>query len=137
MALPSIHGTARLTRDAEVRYTNSGIAVTQLQLAFNSRKKNDAGEWVDDKVLFVKAEAWRETAEALAVLGKGTEVVVTGRLETESWTNKEGEKRSSPKLNIDAIGEVLRDRAAAQASKPAAPSEDPWGTPVDNAEPPF
>lgn len=132
MALPNLSGSGRLTADPRVSYTKSGVCVCQINVAFNSRKQNQSGEWEDDKVLFLKAEAWREIAEALGNLRKGDEIVLYGRPETETWTTKEGESRSSVKLNIDAVGPVLREKGAVKATAQA----DPWGSaPVDTSAP--
>jgi single-strand DNA-binding protein len=137
MALPTLSGIGRLTQDPTLRYTSSGVGVCQVNLAFNSRRKNQAGEWEDDKVLFLRAEAWRETAEAMAELSKGALVVVTGDVETEQWTTKDGEKRSAAKLNLRGIGRVLQEQGAARATRSPAPADDPFGSAPVADEAPF
>ncbi|MER7078154.1 MULTISPECIES: single-stranded DNA-binding protein [Bacteria] len=144
MALPNLHGVARLTADPELKFAASGTAVCTLTLAFNSRRQNrQTGEWEDAGVHFQRAKAFGQVAENIAEsLTKGTEVAVSGRLETEQWTNEQGEKRSAAVLLLDSIGPELR-RATARVHKversTAGQSGDSWGSTPTNStdEPPF
>lgn len=140
MSLPPIFGTARLLDDPELRFTASGMAVTRVRLAFNSRKKDDSGTWVDADSLFVDGTVFKQEAENVAEsLTKGMEVVVYGRLKTERYETRDGEKRSATKLLIDGIGPSLKF-ATARVSKMArsngggdsrsAVTDDPWATPA-------
>ena len=71
-----------LTRDPELRYIPSGMAVSDVGLAVNDRRKNANGEWVDE-VTFVDVTLWGRTAEvASEYLTKGSPVFIEGRLET-------------------------------------------------------
>ncbi len=139
--LPIMSGVARLTADPDLKFAPSGVAVARINLAFNSRKRQDDGSWVDDKVFFVKATAFKQLAESAAeTLTKGTEVVVTGRLETEQWEDRDGGgKRSAPALLLDSIGpnlafatatvnKVSRDGAGQPAQQSGPPADDPWGS---------
>ncbi|MEU8682931.1 single-stranded DNA-binding protein [Streptomyces sp. NPDC048611] len=117
MSLPALSGTARLIDDPELRYGASGSAVVKVRLAFNSRKKGQNGQWVDDATFFVNGKAFGQAAENIAEsLQRGMEVVVSGRMKTESWETKAGEKRSETALLVDSIGPSLRN-ATAQVSK--------------------
>lgn len=110
MSLPSLSGTGRLTHPPELRYTGSGVAVLSVSLAFNSRRKDQTtGEWTDGDTFFVRGTAFKQLAEsAIETLDKGMEVVVTGRLKTDQWEDKQdGSKRSAPSLLIDSIGPNL------------------------------
>lgn len=120
--LPTLSGTARLTADPELRFSPSGVAVVKVGLAFNSRRRNQAGEWEDGDVFFVSGTTFKEHAEHIAEsLWRGTEVVVTGRLKTHSWEDRaSGQKRSTPELLIDTIGPSLRF-ATAKVSKAERP----------------
>lgn len=112
MSLPVLNGTARLIEDPELRYAASGSAVVKLRLAFNSRKKDQSGQWVDDAVFYVRGTAFGKTAENIAEsLQRGMEVVVSGRMKTESWESN-GEKREAPSLLLDSIGPALRSATA-------------------------
>src|SRR5215470_5314415 len=91
-----------LTRDPELRYIPSGTAVTEIGLAVNDRRKNAAGEWVDETT-FVDVTLWSRTAEiASEYLNKGSSVMIEGRLKLDTW-EKDGKKNS--KLRV--VGEKL------------------------------
>lgn len=107
--LPTLNGTARLIEDPELRFGASGSAVVKVRLAFNSRKKDQSGQWVDDASFFITGTAFGQAAENIAsTLQRGMEVVVSGRMKTDSWETKEGEKRSGPSLLLDSVGPSLR-----------------------------
>jgi single-strand DNA-binding protein len=91
-----------LTRDIELKYIQSGTAVTEVGLAVNDRvKKNN--EWVDETT-FVDVTLWGRTAEvASEYLSKGSSVLIEGRLKLDQWET-EGQKRS--KLRV--IGERMQ-----------------------------
>jgi single-strand DNA-binding protein len=92
-----------LTRDVELKYIQSGLAVTEIGLAVNNRRKNQAGEWVEETV-FVDVTLWGRTAEvASEYLGKGSSVLVEGRLKLDTW-EKDGQKFS--KLRV--VGEHMQ-----------------------------
>lgn len=92
-----------LTRDVELRFTPSSTPVTDIGLAVNDRRKNAAGEWVEDAT-FVDVTLWGRTAEIGAeYLCKGSPVLIEGRLKLEQWEH-EGNKRSKLKV----IGERMQ-----------------------------
>ena len=92
-----------ITRDIELRYTQGGTAVTELGLAVNDRRKNPEGEWVDETT-FVDVTLWGRTAEiAGQYLGKGSPVLIEGRLKLDMW-EKDGQKRNKLKV----VGEKLQ-----------------------------
>jgi len=92
-----------ITRDIELRYTQGGTAVTELGLAVNDRRKNSEGEWVDEAT-FVDVTLWGRTAEiAGQYLGKGSPVLIEGRLKLDMW-EKDGQKRNKLKV----VGEKLQ-----------------------------
>jgi single-strand DNA-binding protein len=126
-----------LTADPELRFTQSGLAVVNLTIASTPRSfDKQSSEWKDGDALFLRASAWREFAEHIAgSLTKGTRVIAQGRLAQRSYETKEGEKRTSMELEIDAIGPDLRYSTAAvtRASSGSnatsnAPAEEPWAT---------
>ena len=93
----------RLTRDVELKYTQSGLAVTEIGLAVSDRRKNQAGEWVEETV-FVDVTLWGRTAEvASEYLSKGSTILIEGRLKLDQWES-EGQKRS--KLRV--VGERMQ-----------------------------
>ncbi|MGW1675982.1 single-stranded DNA-binding protein [Saccharopolyspora sp. NPDC002376] len=134
MALPTLQGVGRLTADPELRFAPSGTAVCTVNLAFNSRRKNDRGEWEDGEVLFIRGTLWRQEAEnAAETYARGMEVVVSGRVKLDQWDDKKsGEKRSAPALLIDSIGPSTKyvtakvnkvDRGGAGSG-----GAEPWGS---------
>jgi single-strand DNA-binding protein len=93
-----------LTRDVEIKYLQSGTAVTEIGLACNNRRKNQqTGEWIEEPV-FVDITLWGRTAElAGEYLGKGSNVLIEGRLKYDTW-EKDGQKHS--KLRV--VGETMQ-----------------------------
>ena len=91
-----------LTRDPELRYIPSGMAVSDIGLAVNDRvKRND--QWVEEAT-FVDVTLWGRTAEvANEYLSKGSPVLIEGRLKLETW-EKEGQKHSKLKV----VGEKMQ-----------------------------
>lgn len=92
----------RLTRDPEIRYTQSGTAVANFSLAVDHDYTNkDTGERGVD---FIDCVAWRGTAEFIQkYFSKGSMAVVVGRLQVRSWTDTDGAKRRSTDVNVDSI----------------------------------
>lgn len=91
----------RLTKDPEMRYTTSGIAVTTFTLAVNRPYANQEGERQAD---FINIVTWQKLADLCAnYLRKGRQVGVEGRLQTGSYENQEGRKVY--------VTEVVADRA--------------------------
>ncbi len=92
-----------LTRDPELRYIQSGMAVTDLGLAVNDKRKGPNGDWIEE-VTFVDVTAWGRNAEvASEYLTKGSPVLIEGRLKLDTW-EKDGQKRSKLKV----VCEILR-----------------------------
>lgn len=92
-----------VTRDIQLKYTTSGMAVTEVGLAMNEKRKNAQGEWIDEAV-FVDVTLWGRTAEvASEYVSKGSPLFVEGRLKLDTW-EKDGEKKS--KLRV--VGERIQ-----------------------------
>ena len=146
-----------LTNDPELRFTSNGAAVASFTVASNSRYLDrTTNEWKDSEPVYMRCSVWRQYAEHVAEsLTKGTRVIVTGRLKTNSYTTKEGEKRTELQLEVEDVGPALRYATARvtkqerQAGSGGAPSQstpvqdDPWASPSAggwngaNEEPPF
>ncbi len=91
-----------LTRDIQLRYTPGGTPVTEVGLAVNDRRKNQAGEWVDETT-FVDVTFWGRTAEVAAeYLSKGSPVFVEGRLKLDTWET-DGQKKSKLKVVVERM----------------------------------
>jgi single-strand DNA-binding protein len=91
-----------LTRSPELRHIPSGLAVTDIGLAVNDRRKTESGEWKDE-VTFVDITLWGRQAEiACEFTQKGTPILVEGRLKQDTW-EAEGQKRSKLKVIGDRV----------------------------------
>jgi single-strand DNA-binding protein len=96
-----------LTREPELRFTNSGRAQARMGIAVNRRYQQN-GEWVE-QTSFFNVVAWAELAEnAAGSLHKGNRVIVTGRLEQRNYENQLGEKRDVVEIVADEIAPSLR-----------------------------
>lgn len=99
----------RLTRDPELRRTNSGNAVTSFTVAVDRDFKTQSGEKETD---FIDVVAWRNTAEFVSkYFSKGRMAVVEGRLQLRDWTDKDGNKRRTAEIVADSVyfGDSKRD----------------------------
>lgn len=89
----------RVVRDPELRYTQSQTPVASFSLACERDRKNQNGEKETD---FIDCSAWRHTAEFISkYMPKGTLIVVKGRLQIRSFTDKNGNKRTAPEIVVD------------------------------------
>lgn len=113
-----------LTHDANLHDTNTGRKVAKLRVAVNER--TGKGE---QRTSFLSARAWDDLALDAAHLAKGAPVVLTGRLVAESWTTRDGERRSDTKIEAHRI-----DRVATPPARPVAAPRAPADT-YDEAPP--
>jgi len=116
-----------LTKDPELRYTPSGIAVVNLRLAVNRRYKDKTGE-LKEEVCYLTITAWDKQAEVCnQYLQKGRPIFVEGRLQTRSWEGTDGQKKSTIDIRAERIQFLgsMKDGAprAASVSEEAAPAE--------------
>ena len=125
-----------VTRDLELRYIPSGTAVTDLGMAVNDRRKNSAGEWVEETT-FVDVTLWGRTAEvASEYLSKGAPVLIEGRLKLDSWETSDGQKRSKLKVVGDRM-QLLGSRGGGGGGSRPAPQQEPdYGQDSQGAPPP-
>ena len=100
----------RLTRDPELRRTGTGVAVASFTVAVDRDfGKNENGEKETD---FIDCVAWRQTGEFVSkYFTKGRMIVVSGRLQIRSWTDKDGNKRRTAEVVADNcyFGDSKRD----------------------------
>ena len=86
----------RLTRDPEVKQTQSGVSVCSFTVAWSEKYKET------ERKCFLPCQAWRYTAEFIGkFFKKGSQIVVEGELETNEWTDNEGNNKSILRLNVD------------------------------------
>lgn len=120
-----------LTADPELKFTDSGQALARFTVASTPRTfDRDANQWKDGTSTFFRCAAWRSLAEHVAEsLGKGSRVVLSGRIRQHDWTTPEGDKRSMLAVEVDEIGASLRFTTVTingkTSGKPDA-SGDPW-----------
>ena len=137
-----------LTRDPEVRYTPKGTAVTELGMAVNRVYTAENGE-KREETTFVDVTLWGRTAEiAGEYLKKGRPVFIEGRLQLDTWDDKQsGQKRSKLKV----VGEGLQllggrpgggggggggdDEGGSRSSRPAPPPKVAASEPDDDEIP--
>ena len=97
MSLNTVTIMGRLTRDPETRYTQTQTPVTSFSLAVDR-------DFDREKCDFINVTAWKKTAEFTGkYLFKGMLVVVTGRLQTRQYTDKQGQNRTSVEVVADHI----------------------------------
>jgi single-strand DNA-binding protein len=96
--------TGNLTRDPELRSTNSGTPVCSLRIASNTRRKDASGNWVD-KPNYFDVTVWGAQGENCSqYLSKGRPVAIDGRLEWREWEDKQsGAKRSAVEIVADSV----------------------------------
>lgn len=108
----------RLTRDPELRRTQSGTAVTSFSIAVDRDFKSQGGEKETD---FIDIVAWRNTAEFVSkYFTKGRMAVVEGRLQIRDWTDRDGGKRRSAEVIAENVyfADSKRDDAPASGYNP-------------------
>jgi single-strand DNA-binding protein len=127
MALNHITIMGRLTKEPELRQTQSGKAVANFTLAVDRDYTEKGAERETD---FIECVAWRGTAEFVdKYFGRGQMAVVSGRLQIRDWEDKDGNKRRSAEIVADNVyfGESKRDAGANGAPsygiKPAPTSD--------------
>ena len=119
MSLNRIILMGRLTRDPELRRTQSGISVTSFTLAVDRDFKGQSGERDTD---FIDIVAWRQTAEFVSkYFTKGRMAVVEGRLQIRDWKDKDGNNRRSAEVYADNVyfGDSKRDSVGDYGAAPA------------------
>jgi single-strand DNA-binding protein len=109
-----------LTKDPELRYTPQGTAVVNLRLAVNRKYRTKTQE-LKEEVCFITAVVWNKQAETCnQYLKKGSGLFVEGRLQSRSWEDNAGQKRS--------VIEVRAERVQFLGRAPAKEGQEPSGT---------
>ena len=122
-----------LTRDPEVRYTPKGSAVTDLGIAVNRQYTLENGE-KREEVTFVDVTFWGRTAEVAGeYLKKGRPIFIEGRLQLDTWDDKQsGQKRSKLKV----IGETMQMLGSPRSGGATDNGDDSGGRPGRPSAPP-
>lgn len=147
MSLNRVAIAGRLTKNLELRNTQSGVPVASFTIAVDGDYKDkQTGE---RPVYWIDCIAWRQTAEFMSryISDKGRMVVVDGRLQTRTWTDKDGNKRKSVEVVADSVyfGDSKRDGDSANTSQSynqtsgygAVPSGDQFSEIPDDEDTPF
>ena len=118
-------------RDAEIRTLDNGTPVARVSLATNDGYKSKSGEWIE-KTNWHTLIFWRGAAERAAeTITKGTKLLIEGKIENRSWTDKEGNERQTTEVVVNYFEYLNR--------VPDIPSSDqqeaePVTTPATTAE---
>jgi len=117
-----------LVRDPEIKYINSGAAVTKFTLAVNRRNKNS------EEVDFIDCVAWEKLAETVNTYAKkGASMLVDGRLSIRSYETKEGEKRKAAEVVVNVMQLLDRKPAGSNGSANGHAEVAPTAEPGENA----
>ncbi len=110
MSINRVVISGNLTRDPELRATQSGMAVLKMGVAVNDRRKNpQSGEW-EDVPNFFDVTVFGQRGESLSrFLSKGSKVAIEGKLRWSQWETPDGDKRSKVEIIADDI-EFLSSR---------------------------
>ena len=124
MSINRVIISGNLTRDPELRQTQSGMAVLSFGVAVNDRRKNPStGEW-EDYPNFVDCTMFGARANSLAnYLSKGTKVSIEGKLRWSQW-ERDGQKRSKLEVIFDEL-EFMSSRTGNGGAQPYG--GDPYG----------
>ena len=107
-----------LGSDPEVRYTPSGVAVAQFNIATSEEwKDKDSGE-KRERTEWHRIVAWRRLGEICGeYLSKGQQVYVEGRIQTNTWEDKEGNKRYTTEIIANTV-QFLGKRESSESARP-------------------
>ena len=120
-----------LTKDPELRYTPQGTAVANLRMAINRKFRNKNQE-LKEEVCFITVVAWDKQAETCnQYLHKGSPLLIEGRLQSRSWEDNSGQKRSVIEVRAERVQFLGQAPAKAASEEQAAPqpeasTQDPW-----------
>lgn len=110
----------RITKDLELKYTQSNKAVVNFTLAVNRNFQSSDGEDAD----FIRVQVWNKTAENLVnYMGKGSQIGVTGRIQTRSYDKDNGERVYITEVIANTI-DYLESKADKQQNSSAPPQQN-------------
>lgn len=132
-----------LTRDPELRYTSTGLAVASFGLAINSAWTSKSGEQKEE-VCYVDVNIFGRRAEIVGeYFNKGNPIFIEGRLQFNQWETKDGQKRSTLRVvadNFQFIGATSKrqQETTGDSSKGGGSSDSsPGNVDINNEEIPF
>lgn len=113
----SVNLTGRFTRDPEIRYTDGGSTVASFSVAVDRRFKADGGPQAD----FIRCVAFGKTAEfAEKYFRKGQKIEITGRIQTGSYQNNDGQTVYTTDVVAEQVG--FAESKSAQSTQGSAPT---------------
>ena len=119
----------RLVRDPDLRYTQNQTPVASFSLACERDTKDKTADFID-------CTAWRHTAEFVnSYMTKGQMIVVTGRLQIRQWTDKDGNKRTAPEINVDNAYFAESKRKSDPDERPPMPGDEDAPQDINTAPP--
>lgn len=125
----SITLVGRLGADPDLKFSGKGNAVGKFRVVTSGRRQVD-GKWEDVDTTWWSVTAFGQVAEsATEALTKGSAVIIQGKARQESWTDKEGNERTTIAVIADSIGIDLRWSSAprpVERLKASEPADDPW-----------
>ena len=120
LRLPRVNSviiSGRLTRDVELRYTQSGTPVAKVSIAFDRSYKDASGEW-QQEASFMDVTVWSKRGEQCAeYLKKGSPVLIEGYLKTQTYTDKNNQNRKFVEIVAHRINFLEKSEIVAQASE--------------------
>lgn len=130
MSINRVTITGNLTRDPEVRNTQSGMSVMSLGVAVNDRRKNNqTGEW-EDYANFIDCTMFGTRAQSVSqYLSKGSKVAIEGKLRWSQW-ERDGQKRSKIEVIVDDLEFMSMDANQQNHQQPQQVNYAPPAQPV-------
>ena len=124
MSINRYECTGNLTREPEIRRTQSGMAILSFGVAVNDRRKNpQTGEW-EDYANFIDCTMFGNRAEGVSnYLAKGMKVAIDGKLRWSQW-ERDGQKRSKITVIVDEI-EFMSRESGSKPSNQQQPTNEP------------
>ena len=127
-----------LSKDIEIRYSQSGSAIANTAIATTRKFKGTDGTQKEE-VLFIDITFFGRTAEIVnQYLHKGSKVLIEGRLKLEQWTDKQGQKRSKHKVDAESVqmldSKPSTESTAASPRPHQAPAQEAYTAPPRNEE---
>ena len=112
-----------ITRDIELKETQSGVKYVRFSIAVNRTFKNENGEYDTD---FFNIVAWRKTAEFISeYFGKGKRIGISGRLQQTKYTDKDGNERTGVEIVANEVQLIERKNQEFENKTPEETKENP------------
>lgn len=127
----TIHG--RLTKDPELRKTQAGKSVTSFNVAVDRDYQKGGKKEAD----FIDCSAWEQKADFVkSYFTKGQEILVSGRLQSRKWKDKDGKDRISWEIQVEHV-DFCGSKGQSAPATAAAPGEEYPEIPEDDGDLPF